>query len=105
VRPLHCVDDGIETRAHQFAQMPSPTIFALHAHSDSQVAQSTLAGKSQFLVLRSVISTRYCRHLATVRRKTPVFSANCAPGHTCGCHNNGPALPPGGSRLLHMAYT
>ena len=69
VRPLHRVNDRVETRSHQVTQMPAPAIFALHIHSDSQVAQSTLAGKSQFLVLRPVISTPYCRHLATDAEK------------------------------------
>src|ERR1044071_317210 len=65
VRPLHCINDWVETRSHQVAQMPSPTIFALHVRSDSNVDNSTLIVKTRFLFLRSVISTLYCRHLAT----------------------------------------
>jgi hypothetical protein len=70
VRPLHRVHDRVETRSHQVAQMSSPAVFALHVHSDSEVdAQPTLTGKSWFLVLRPVISTLYCRHLATDAEK------------------------------------
>ena len=83
VRPLHRVNDRVETRSHQVTQMPAPAIFALHTHSDSQVAQSTLAGKSQFLVLRPVISTPYCSHLATDAEKR-LFSLRTALHITCG---------------------
>src|SRR5262245_33692019 len=81
VRPLHCVHDRVETRSHQVAQMPSPTIFALHARSDCHVDNSTLTGKTQFLFLRSVISTLYCRHLAT-DAAIRLFSLRTAPSIT-----------------------
>jgi hypothetical protein len=81
VRPLHRVHDRVETCAHQVAQMPSPTIFALHVRSDSNVDTATLTGKTQFLFLRSVISTLYCRHLAT-DAAIRLFSLRTAPSIT-----------------------
>jgi hypothetical protein len=90
VRPLHRVNDRVETRTHQLAQVTSPTVFALHARSDSHVNPSTLSGKSQFLVLRSVISTLYCRHSATDAAKR-LFSLQTAPFIT---NNTGAALAP-----------
>jgi hypothetical protein len=51
VRPLHRIDDRVQTGSHQIAQMPSPSIFALHVHSDS-MPTTTPADKSQFLGLR-----------------------------------------------------
>jgi hypothetical protein len=81
VRPLHRVHDRVETRSHQVAQMPSPTIFALHACSAYHVDNSTLIGKTQFLFLRSVISTLYCRHLAT-DAAIRLFSLQTAPSIT-----------------------
>jgi hypothetical protein len=61
--------------------MPSPTIFALHVRSDSNVDNSTLIEKTQFLFLRSVISTLYCRHLAT-DAAIRLFSLRTAPSIT-----------------------
>ena len=106
VCPLHRVYDRVETRGHQVAQMPSPTVFALHhARSDCHDDQSTLAHKSQFLVLRPVISTLYCRHLATDAENC-LFSLQTAPWVTHhGCHCNRPAPLQTGSRFLHMRYT
>ena len=104
VCPLHRVYDRVETRSHQVAQMPSPTIFAFHAHSDSQVVHSTLAGKSQFLVLRPVISTPYRRHLATDAEKC-LFSLRtallitCCTAATTMDRRSGLRFP-----ALHMAY-
>jgi hypothetical protein len=105
VRPLHRVHDRIETRSHQVAQMPSPAVFALHVHSDSEVdAQPTLTGKSWFLVLRPVISTLYCRHLATDAEKC-LFSLRTALLITC-CTAATTIDRRSGSRFpaLHMAY-
>ena len=81
IRPLHRVNDRVETRTDQVAQMSSPIIFALHVHSDSDVDNSTLTGKTGFLVLRSVISTLYCRHLAT-DAGIQLFSLQTAPSIT-----------------------
>ena len=81
VCPLHRVNDRVETRTDQVAQMPSPTVFALHARSKGLVDVETLAAKSWFLVLRSVISTPYCRHLATDALKQ-LFSLQTAPSVT-----------------------
>jgi hypothetical protein len=49
--------------------------------SDSNVDNSTLFGKTQFLFLRSVISTLYCRHLAT-DAAIQLFSLQTAPSIT-----------------------
>jgi hypothetical protein len=103
VRPLHCINDRVETCSHQVAQMSSPAVFALHAHSDSQVVDSTLAGKSQFLVLRPVISTLYCRNLATDAEKC-LFSLRTALHITCGeSVTTIDQRQRAGFRALHMA--
>jgi hypothetical protein len=84
--------------------MPAPAIFALHAHSDSQVDQSTLAGKSQFLVLRPVISTADCRHLATGAEKC-LFSLRTALHITrCEIVTTIDPRQRTGFPALHMAY-
>jgi hypothetical protein len=49
--------------------------------SDSNVDSSTLTGKTQFLFLPSVISTLYCRHLAT-DAAIRLFSLQTAPSIT-----------------------
>jgi hypothetical protein len=49
--------------------------------SASNVDNATLAVKTQFLFLRSVISTLYCRHLAT-DAAMPLFSLQTAPSIT-----------------------
>jgi hypothetical protein len=49
--------------------------------SDSNVDSSTLTGKTQFLFRRSVISTLYCRHLAT-DAAIQLFSLQTAPSIT-----------------------
>jgi hypothetical protein len=81
VRPLHRVNDRVETRTDQVAQMTAPTVFALHVRSDSCVDDSTLTDKTRFLFLRSVISTLYWRYLATDASHPTVFAANCAVYH------------------------
>jgi hypothetical protein len=106
VRPLHRVHDRIETRSHQVAQMPSPAVFALHVHSDSEVdAQPTLTGKSWFLVLRPVISTLYCRHLATDAEKCCFLCELRCSSHAAQPPQPLTAAAARGSPALHMAYT
>jgi hypothetical protein len=81
VCPLHRVNDRVETRTDQVAQMTAPTVFALHVRSDSCVDDSTLTDKTRFLFLRSVISTLYWRNLAT-DAATSAFSLQTAPSIT-----------------------
>jgi hypothetical protein len=72
--------------------------------SASNVDNATLAVKTQFLFLRSVISTLYCRHLAT-DAAIRLFSLRTAPSitnHTWTRHSNGPMAKPTGSQFLHM---
>ena len=111
VCPLHRINDRVETRSDQVAQMPSPTVFALHVSLRLIVDSSTLTGKTQFLFLRSVISTLYCRHLATDALKR-LFSLQTAPSITNHTSTSSQQWTgPGADRFpvftyaLHMAAT
>ena len=81
VCPLHRVNDRVETRSDQVAQMPSPTVFALHvslrlqrrqfnAHRQNAVPVPTVCNIDSLLPLFS----DGCSHPA-------VFTANCAVDH------------------------
>ena len=81
VRPLHRVNDRVETRSHQVAQMPSPTIFALHVSLRFQRRQSNARRQNAVPVptvcnIDSLLPpfSDGCSHPA-------VFATNCAVDH------------------------
>jgi hypothetical protein len=81
VRPLHCVNDRIETRSHQVAQMSSPAVFALHARSDSDstLNQRSPANRGSWPYVCNIDSS--LPPFSDGCRKPLVFAANCASGH------------------------